>query len=183
MRNHARYRVLPAAWNVVSKESTGAASGVLTVAAPASGFDSLMPPAAVASDTLLHVPWTFASATSDAYMTTSLEPAPLPVPVRNDQIGPAVEPPLFTAVMRQKYVVFAESVPGADDGDESPVAACAGGVDVPNATVYVVPTAPADHVSVGDVPTPVAASDGLGFAGASGGPAAPPVVKDHVSDE
>src|SRR5262249_29483452 len=68
------------------------------------------------------------------------------------------------------------------DGVERPVAACGGGVAVPKATLYVVPTPPSDQPSVGDVPTPVAPSDGVGLVGAAGGPAGPAGVKAHAGD-
>ena len=100
----------------------------------------------------------------------------------NDQTLPAVLPPLDTAVTRQKYVVDGDSVTGTYDEALSPLATCGGGLVVPNATLNVVPTAPADHPSVGVVPTPAAAFEGVGFAGAAGGPAMPAVVKPQ-SDE
>ena len=53
---------------------------------------------------------------------------------------------------------------------------------MPNATLNVVPTAPADHPSVGAAPTPVAASDGVGLVGADGDPAGPAVVKPHTDE-
>ena len=53
---------------------------------------------------------------------------------------------------------------------------------MPNATLNVVPTEPADQPSVGDTLTPVAASDGLGLSAATGGPAGPAVVKVDTDD-
>src|SRR4029450_10997492 len=100
-------------------------------------------------------------------MTTSGGAPPLD-PVTKDQTGPAVEPPLETAVTFQKYVVAPASVPGVNDVAVRLGAACGGGVAVPNATLWVVPLPPPVHESTGPVLTPVAPLDGFGFDGAGG---------------
>src|SRR5712671_4750813 len=98
-------------------------------------------------------------------------------------MAPAVLPPLDTAVTFQKYVVFADRVPGVYEDVVSPVATAGGGLAVPNATLNVVPAAPADQLSTGAVPTPVAPVDGVGEVGAAGGPpAVPAVVNDQTDD-
>src|SRR5262245_30722538 len=110
------------------------------------------------------------------------EPPP-PPPVVKDHVGPGVVPPLETAVTFQKYVVFVLRLPGLNDDEDSPVATCGGFDDVPKLTLNVVPGAPADHVSVGFVPTPVAPFVGFGFDGAAGGPKGPPaVVNDQIAE-
>ena len=72
-------------------------------AAPASGFDSLIPAAAVASADLapraVDVGWRDVGCVDHDVGGGA---PPLPVPVTNDQIGPAVLPPLDTAVTLQK---------------------------------------------------------------------------------
>lgn len=118
----------------------------------------------------------------DAHGAGNAPPPPLAA-VTNDQSAPWVLPPLATAVTRQKYVVLGDSPPGEYDGDESPVATCDGGFVVPKATLNVVPVAPLDQVSVGDVLTPVAPLAGLGFVGAAGGVPPPQLfVPDVVND-
>jgi hypothetical protein len=53
---------------------------------------------------------------------------------------------------------------------------------VPNDTLYVVPSAPAAQLRIGDVPTPAAPLAGTGLDAGGGGPTVPAVVNDHVSD-
>ena len=50
---------------------------------------------------------------------------------------------------------------------------------MPNATLNVVPAAPADQPRVGVTLTPVARFDGVGFVGAAGGATVPAVVNDR----
>src|SRR5262245_14267315 len=110
------------------------------------------------------------------------EPPP-PPPVVKDHVGPAVVPPLETAVIFQKYVVFVFRLPGLNDAEARPVATCGGFEDVPKLTLNVVPGAPAAHVSAGFVLTPVEPFAGFGFDGAAGGPDDPPAVVNDQVDE
>src|ERR1051325_207572 len=98
-------------------------------------------------------------------MTMSVAGLLAPLPVVNDQIGPAVLPPVETAVTRQKYVVCAPSVPVEYIGDDKPVATVGGGFAAPNAMLNDTPTAPGAHPRVGVTPTPTAPSDGVGVSG------------------
>ena len=71
-------------------------------------------------------------------------------------------------------------MPGEYDDVPRPLAAAGGGFVVPNATLYVVPAAPADQPRTDAVETPVALLAGAGDDGAGGGPVVPAVVNDQV---